>query len=625
MSPRGSGAEVPARPDFLMLSDASDLRSDVAIRPDALEPPGPSAAASHWHAVVIALVAFLAFANSLGNYFLLDDFWNLDWSSKLKWSEVFQPFRFGGQQEFGPYWFNASRINTHSGEAYFRPLVSVVYKGVGAIFGLDARAYHFSSVALHVLTSLIVLWLARMFFRRREPAFIVALAFAVHPAHAEPVQWLAANTHLIVGPFYLLAIGFFLRSRDGAGRPWHFAAAVASAVAALCSHELAVTLPAVLLLADWWSTQSTAPVPGQFRRMAWRVLPFAGITAGYLTWHFDVLRAMHTEMAGSTYLHDVSNPLEFARTALFQLTYGLSHLFLPFPFAPIDAQDVAPWIGKNPLAAVCAALLALLAWMWIKMGGRDSRMLLAAALFLIPFAPSLLVTPAERQLYVPSVGFCLLLGLLYERQTADGRSLRLPVIVLATLAIILTWSYNVMWSFPSNIARAQIEELRRQMPPPEPDSSVYLLNLWGPSFYMERMVATLSGDRNLDLQVLTIHPKLLPVGEYRVNNPLLQRFFAALLPGATGEAPVEMRWESPDVLRVQIHNGRFMRSLIEQTYPAAASVQVTGARVELDHFTAEVVAADSDGVETLRFHFQPGRKRTVFDLQGGTVRPVPVD
>ena len=605
-----------------MLSDESALRPEAPVRPAALKASSPPIAPARWPAVVIALVAFLAFANSLGNYFLLDDFWNLDWASKLKWTEIFQPFRFGGDEEYGRYWFNASRISGHSGEAYFRPLVSVVYKGVGAVFGLDARAYHFSSVALHVLMSLIVLWLARMFFRRREPAFIVALAFAVHPAHAEPVQWLAANTHLIVGPFYLLALGYFLRSRDADSRPWHFALALLFSVAALCSHELAVTLPAVLLLADWWRTNVSAPVPGQFRRMAWRILPFAGITAAYLVWHFDVLRAMQTEKAGSAYLHDVSNPLEFARTALFQLTYGLSHLFLPFPFAPVDAHDLDPLIGKIPLAALCIAVLALLTWFWVRMGGRDSRMLLAAALFLIPFAPSLLVTPAQRQLYVPSVGFCLLLGLFYERLTANGRTLRLRVVGLATIAVILTWSYNVMWSFPSHIARTQIEELRRQMPKPEPDSSVYLLNLWGPAFYMEIMAATLAGDRNLDMQVLTIHPKLLPVGEFRVNNPLLQRFFAIVLPGATGEAPVEMQWESPDVLRVQIHQGRFMRSLIEQTYPAAASVQVTGAQVKLDHFTAEVVAADAGGVETLRFHFQPGRKRVVFDLQGGRVRRI---
>jgi hypothetical protein len=267
----------------------------------------------------------------------------------------------------------------------------------------------------------------------------------------------------------------------------------------------------------------------------------------------------------------------------------------------------------------------LIAWLWVKMGGRDARVLVAAMLFLVPYVPSLLVNPAERVLYVPSLGFCLLLGLCYERLTASGRVLRVPVMILGAIAIVLAWAYNAMWSFPSNVAHAQIEEIHRQLPAPDPESSVYLLNLWGPAFGMEAMPGLLAGNPRLDVQVLTIHPKVLPVGGYQLNNPLLQRFFGALLPGAIGEATVETVWESPDVLRVHIRNGRFMRSLIEQTYPAAASVQVAGARVAMEHFNAEVVAADADGVETLRFHFQPGRKRVVFDLQGATVRQIASD
>jgi hypothetical protein len=606
-----------------MLSHAS------AHRPMTSDPSPPVASASirRWHAMAIAVVAFVAFANSLGNYFMIDDYWFLQWSGAQRWSEVFKPYQFGGREEYGKYWFNASRLSGHSGEAYFRPLVSVLFKTIHTWFGLDARAYHLSSIALHVLNSVIVLWVAGLFFRAREPAFITALAFAVHPAHAEPVQWLAANTHLIVAPFYLLSLGFYLRSRDAEGHWWHYALALGCALLALCAHELAVTLPAVLLVADWWRAQpdharNQPELPVNLWRLARRVLPFAIIAGTYLAWHFDVLRSLQTQMAGSAYLHDVSHPFEFACSAIFQLTYGLSHLFLPLPFAPVDAHDLEPLLGRIPLALVCTAVLALLVWLWTKMGGRDLRVLVAGTLFLIPFAPSLLVSPAERQLYVPSVGFCLLLGLLYERLSTRERLLRTTVVVLALLAVVLAWAYNVMWSFPSNVARAQVAELRQQLPTPERDSSIYLLNLWGPAFGMEIMPGLLAGNPKLDVQVLTIHPKLLPVGEYRVSNPLLQRFFAAVLPGAVGEAQVESHWESPDVLRVQIRNGRFMRSLIEQTYPAAPSVQVTGARVEMDHFTAEVVSADADGVETLRFYFQPGRKRVIFDLQGGRVKQI---
>ena len=619
------GTRAPAGPAPPMLSDPSTDRRGVSLAPREVAAPSLSTPARRWQALVIALIAFLTFANSLGNYFMLDDYWFLDRSSRQPWSEVFQPLRFGGHEEYGRFWFNASRMNGQSGEAYFRPLVSAVYKAVGSVFGLDARAFHFTSIALHVATSLIVLWVAGFFFRRREPAFIAALAFAVHPAHGEPVQWLAANTHLITAPFYLLALGFFLRSRDLDGRWWHYAVALACSALALCGHELAVTLPAVLLAADWCRARFLTPVAERramagFRTILGRVLPFALVAAGYLAWHFDVLRAMRTEMAGSTYLHDVTHPLDFARSSLFQMAYGLSHLLLPLPFAPIDAPDLEPLLGKLPFAAACAAALALLTWLWVKLGSRDGRTLFAATLFLIPFVPSLLVAPAERQLYVPSVGFCLLLGLFYERLTKDGRDLRVPVVILAAIGVALSWTYNVMWSFPSNVARAQLAEMRRQLPKVEPGSTLYLLNLWGPSFGMEMMPALIYGDPALDVQVLSIHPKLLPVGDYRVNNAMLQRFFSAVLPGATGEAPVETQWESPDVLRVQIRNGRFMHSLIEQIYPAADAAQVTGTRIEMEHFTAEVVAADADGVETLRFHFKPGWKRVILDLQGGRVK-----
>ncbi len=556
---------------------------------------------------------------------MIDDYWHLQSAVTLPWPEVFKPFKFGGREEYGRYWFNASRLENRSADAYFRPLVPILFKTVRANFGLDARAFHASSVLLHVVTSLVVLWVAGLFFRAREPAFVTALAFAVHPAHAEAVQWLAANTHLLVAPLYFLAIGFYLRSGDADGRWWHFALALLCSAIALCAHELAVTLPAVLLVADWWRAQSVAPADrptlrALIPRLAVRLLPFALIALVYLAWHFDVLRSMQREMQGSAYLHDPGRPLDFARTGLFQLTYGLSHLFLPLPFAPLDAHDLEPALGRWGLALGSAGVLAFIAWLWVKMGGRDARVLVAAVLFLVPFAPALLVNPAERLLYVPSLGFCLLLGLWYERLAARGRLLRVPVMVLAAIAIVLAWAYNAMWSFPSNVARAQIEEIHRQLPAPDPESSVYLLNLWGPAFGMDAMPGLLAGNPHLDVQVLTIHPKVLPVGEYRLSNPLLQRFFSALLPGAVGEAQVDAVWESPDVLRVDIQNGRFMRSLIEQTYPAADAAQKIGARIETANFRAEVVDADTDGVKTLRFYFQPGRERIVFDLQGGKVK-----
>ena len=623
------------------------FRLDGGPTPSALQPvvaaagkhlstppaPGRTVLGQHlrrYAAVVVALAAFVTFANSIGNYFMMDDYWLVEWSASHPWSAVLEPYRVGGQEEYKRYWFNASRINAHAGEGYFRPLVSVVYKGVWSIWGLDARAYHLSSIALHVATSLIVLWLAGQFFRRRGPAFIVGLAFAVHPAKAEAIQWVGGNANPLVAVFYLLAVTLFMRSRDADSPPWFFVASVGSFVLALLGHELAVTLPVLLGVVDWWKTgfgpaAGGGPGSWRWRSIGKRLTPFVAIGGAYVVFHAGIFADIQQYQANSMYLHQFTDPPLFARSVLFQFAYLLSHLFLPLPFVPIDLDNLEPLLGKVPLMALSAALLVVLGWLWRRMGGRDSRMLVAAAFFLIPVLPAFLVTPTERQLYVPSVGFCLLLGLAYERLTAQGQSLRVRVAFLSLLGIVLAWTYNVMWSFPANIARGQIQELQRQLPAPEKGMSVYLLNLWSPSFGLEMMPALLAGDPTLDVQVLSIHPKLLPVGEFQIDNAFIQRFFAAALPGATGKAPVTAEWESADVLSVRIRNGRFMRSLIEEIHPAAESVQVTGARVEYPNFSVEVLQADADGVEAMRFVFKPGVTRVVFDLQDGRVRRLSPD
>ncbi len=578
-----------------------------------------------WHGWLVALVAFVTFANSLGNYFMLDDYWLLDWSSRSSWSEVAKPYEFGGSEDYKRFWFNASRLDGKSGEGYFRPSVSVVYKGLYGLCGLDARVFHASSIALHVATSLAVLWLASFFFRRRESSFVLALAFAAHPAHAETVQWLGANTYLLVAPFYLLALGFFLRSRQADGSAWHYTAAFICFPLALAGHELAITLPAALLAVDLWANRARPEESASFPSltlptMALRQVIFGAFALTYLIWHFGVFATLQQDKGGSTYLHDTAHPVSFLLGCLFQLAYGLTHLVFPFPFAPVDAEDFTTWMGAPALAATCVLVLTVVTYALYRLVGWSARVLLATTLFLLPLVPTFLVAPTQRQLYLPSFGICLLLTLGYERLATRGRPPRRLAAILLVAGMALAWTYNVMWSFPSNVARAQVQGIQRELPHMEKGASIYLLNLWGPSFGVEMMPALLAQEPTLDVQVLTIHPKLLPVGEHRVDNEWLRRFFTAVLPEAFGEAPVDAVWEAPDVLRVRIRGARFMRSLIEGIYPAAVVAQTVGGRVETTRFTAEVVEADADGVECLRFRFHGGGKPIVIDLQGGRAR-----
>ena len=117
------------------------------------------------------------------------------------------------------------------------------------------------------------------------------------------------------------------------------------------------------------------------------------------------------------------------------------------------------------------------------------------------------------------------------------------------------------------------------------------------------MLPLLYRDPALDVQVLTIRPKILPMNSVQPPNTMV-RFFAECLPDHIGPTRTETRWDGPETLRVSVEGGRFMRSLIEEVYPAAAEAQRAGARIETPRFTAEVVRADAGGVQELAFHFR---------------------
>ena len=99
--------------------------------------------------------------------------------------------------------------------------------------GMDARGHHATSVALHVANTVLV--------------FVAFL----HPLHVEPVAWIAERKEVLSAFFFLLTIVAYarwVRRRDRVSG----LAVVAAFVAALAAKPMAVTLPGVLLLVDYW-------------------------------------------------------------------------------------------------------------------------------------------------------------------------------------------------------------------------------------------------------------------------------------------------------------------------------------------------------------------------------------
>jgi hypothetical protein len=118
-------------------------------------------------------------------------------------------------------------------------------------FGVTPSGYLFTNLILHICNSLILfLTLYRMTLNGWRSAFVAAL-FAIHPLHVESVAWISERKDVLCAFFGLLAMWNYAHSvhKNGAFR---YLWVHVFFVLGLMAKPMIVTLPALLLLFDFW-------------------------------------------------------------------------------------------------------------------------------------------------------------------------------------------------------------------------------------------------------------------------------------------------------------------------------------------------------------------------------------
>jgi protein O-mannosyl-transferase len=119
------------------------------------------------------------------------------------------------------------------------------------LFGLRPAGHHATSLALHTLNVVVLFLVLARLTGGLWPSAASAALFALHPLNVESVAWVAERKNVLSTLFWILALGAhgWYARRPGARR--YLAVAAATALA-LLSKPMAVTLPFVLLLLDFW-------------------------------------------------------------------------------------------------------------------------------------------------------------------------------------------------------------------------------------------------------------------------------------------------------------------------------------------------------------------------------------
>jgi protein O-mannosyl-transferase len=307
---------------------------------------------------------------------------------------------------------------------YYRPLITLSYRADRALWGLNPAGYHLSNLLWHLLATLLVYLVASRTTGRPMAAWIAAALFALLPAHAEAVGWIQGRVDLVSGSLVLGALLALLHAREAGRRaaPGFSALAGLAFLLALLAKESAAVFP--LAWMAWEATPQRAGSPrDRWRSLLIRMAPLLLAGLLYLT--------LRRWAVGSL----VGFPLSFSPIAL----RGLAVLSLLGEYGRILlAPDIslnfhrALWVTPTPGVVAAACLVALLLgggllalWRWRRplfpWAAWVPILLLPPLLFaLYAPAPERGFFTAERFLYLPSVGWCVLLGalihLVIERQ-----------------------------------------------------------------------------------------------------------------------------------------------------------------------------------------------------------------
>ena len=398
-------------------------------------------------ACVVALgVALAASAGSLANGFVFDDVEVIQRDQRIHSLDSLPALL------HAPFWGTGYRNNA------YRPVTTVAFALDWAAGGGRPFAFHATNVAVNLAVVALLLALAA---RVLSPAaaLVGTLWFAVHPVHVEAVANGVGLAELLAAAGYLGAILAWLADGDAAGagerggarRAWLAVLTLAAAALAYGAKEHAITLPAMLLLADaWQARRSGRRVRDRFRSHAVLWLGVVVLGLGYLAARASALGPVFGGGAVASGVEGesvVGRSLIMAPAVLVWLRWlvwpvRLSADYLPDVFVPAARLGAAQLAG---LAVVAA--LAVAAWKARhRMPGVTAGIVFGAVT--VSVAANVLlptgVLLAERLAYLPSVGAALVVGALWQalpprRWVWPATALVLALLAARTLSRIPVW------------------------------------------------------------------------------------------------------------------------------------------------------------------------------------------
>ncbi|MGH7890245.1 MAG: tetratricopeptide repeat protein [Thermodesulfobacteriota bacterium] len=394
--------------------------------------------------VFLFLISFAVFLPSLKNGFVWDDVEAIQ--------ENYNAFR-----TLNITSLVIPKDKKHKRVGYYRPVVFSTMFVDKSIWGESPFGFHLSNLVFHsvstVLFYLLALFVLMEFKVERKEliAFFSSLFFAFHPMHVESVSWVAGRTDVLCGLFFFAAFIFYILSYR---KLWFLVLSALFFFLSLLSKEVAIAFPLAAFSFDFVSGR----YKGRANIVKYAVCGVLVLIYIYLRGRaFIVVPEISDARIGQSFNEGI-RIFGVLKVVLNSYLFYIKELVLPFDFNAYIAT--VPGGGYYSLFSILGVFI-LFVVSFLSLKKKHGIIAFCILWILITLAPSIVIavsriptTPlAERYLYIPSAGYCLLIAYLIFR--VAGRIKPQNVAYLAGIVIIvfyLIFTINRQSVWKNNLA-----------------------------------------------------------------------------------------------------------------------------------------------------------------------------
>ncbi len=437
------------------------------VRKEVGEPKQPFWKRSAFQYAVIVVLVFVQYAQTASFDYALDDTIFITNNSKVQkgWKDI-------------PALFENSWGGSSEERTGYRPITLLSFATDIQFFGMNPKPSHIINMLLYALGCVLLLrLLSSMFPQQQWLVFLITVLYAVHPLHTEVVANIKSRDELLAMIFGILFIHAHIKFLKQ-GPIWLLIIAPLLYFLATLSKESAITFIGVsTAIALFWQE-----APWKIRLMSVGSTVVAiGLLAG--TWLYvysdqffqdntEELRQMGTysydAFVGNA-LADIDSKVMIWGNSAAILWQSVKMFFWPHPLVhdySFNQLPILVFFWNSPRFWLGLLSLLILGIMALYGFRKKSMFTIGAAWFIVTISVYLSVAApasdifAERFLFFPSIGLCLIVGGILERiPNFDFKKQTMVVGILTVPLLMMSVKRAPAWENSQSLLEDDIDKL----------------------------------------------------------------------------------------------------------------------------------------------------------------------